>query len=73
GAVRPVPGPEARLAAARAAGCRTVFAPGGTEGVAGIRLVRVRHVREVMAALDRPRAGGARAGREGDHRPGSGP
>jgi DNA repair protein RadA/Sms len=51
GAVRPVPGMEVRLAAARAAGCRTVFAPEGAGSSQGVRVVRVRHVREVLAGL----------------------
>lgn len=50
GAVRPVPGMEVRLAAARAAGIGTVFAPeGGAPG--GVRVVRVGHVRDVLAGL----------------------
>jgi DNA repair protein RadA/Sms len=37
-----------RLAAARAAGIRTVFAPVGTEGVEGLRIVPVRRVNNAL-------------------------
>jgi DNA repair protein RadA/Sms len=37
-----------RLAAARAAGVRTVFAPPGSEPIEGIRIVPVRHVKDAL-------------------------
>ncbi len=46
GLVRSVPGMSQRLAAARAAGCRMVFAPAGTDPRDDIRVVPVRHLRE---------------------------
>lgn len=49
GEVRAAPGMGRRLAAARAAGVRTVFAPEGTQPVEGVRLVPLRHVREAFA------------------------
>jgi DNA repair protein RadA/Sms len=49
GVVRSVPGMAQRLAAARAAGCRQVFAPQDAAGLDGVNLKRVRHVREALA------------------------
>lgn len=37
-----------RLAAARVAGIRTVFAPAGTAGAEGLRVVPVRHVKDAL-------------------------
>jgi DNA repair protein RadA/Sms len=49
GAVRPAPAMAQRLAAARAAGCSTVFAAEGGSGAPdGVTVVRVRHVREAV-------------------------
>jgi len=49
GQVRPASAPSARLAAARAAGCRVAFVPSGTSATApGVRLVPVRHVSEAL-------------------------
>jgi DNA repair protein RadA/Sms len=51
GQVRPAPGMASRLAAARAAGIRTVFAASEGRGGArqeGVQVVAVRHVREAL-------------------------
>ena len=59
GLLRPAPAMAQRLAAARAAGIRTVFAPTSAAGqrpVDGIRLVPVRHLRDglqwMLGAVD---------------------
>jgi DNA repair protein RadA/Sms len=49
GTVRPVPGAERRLAAAAAAGARTVFLAGEGSPPEGLRLVRVSHVRDALS------------------------
>ena len=49
GQVRAAPGMEQRIAAARAAGCSTVFAPDGPpDGIDGLRVVTVGHVAEAL-------------------------
>ena len=48
GIVRSAGSAAQRLAAARASGIRTVFAPAGTDPVDGMRLVPVRHLREAL-------------------------
>lgn len=49
GQVRPAPGIEQRVAAARAAGCTVVFAPSGSvDAPGGVRLVTVGHVAEAL-------------------------
>ena len=50
GLVRPAPAMAQRLAAARAVGCRTVFAPAGHGAPApqGLRIVPVRTVRDAL-------------------------
>jgi DNA repair protein RadA/Sms len=48
GLVRTPPAMSTRLAAARAAGIRTVFAPGEGGEADGVRLVPVRHVRDAL-------------------------
>ena len=63
GAVRPVPDPARRLAAAAAAGARTVFLAGEASAPPELRLVRVRHVREALAWARRRDTRGA-PGRE---------
>jgi DNA repair protein RadA/Sms len=55
GAVRPPANVSARLAAAAAAGIRTVYAAVSTGGPDGLRVVRVRRLREALAWLDRER------------------
>jgi DNA repair protein RadA/Sms len=62
GEVRASAGLQQRIAAARAAGITTVVAAGRSGEVDGVRVERVRHVREAVrwAAED-----GARDGREG--------
>ena len=55
GLVRPAPGMAQRLAAARAAGCTTVFAPRGESiELEGLRLVPVSQVAEALAWARRP-------------------
>ena len=58
GLVRPAPGLPQRLAAARAAGIRTVFAAGEAPPSEGVRIAPVRHLRDALtwAAVrtDRP-------------------
>lgn len=49
GLVRPAPAMGQRLAAARAAGVVTVFAPPGDDLLEGVRAVPVRHVHEALA------------------------
>jgi DNA repair protein RadA/Sms len=49
GAVRPVPNPGSRLAAAAAAGARTVYLAGEASPPPGIGVVRVHHVRDAVA------------------------
>jgi DNA repair protein RadA/Sms len=49
GAVRPAAGMERRLAAAAAVGARTVFLAGEASPPPGIRVTRVRHVRDALA------------------------
>ncbi len=48
GLVRPAPAMASRLAAARAAGVRTVYAAEGAVVDEGVRVVPVRHVREAL-------------------------
>lgn len=48
GLVRHGPAIGQRLMAARTAGARTVFAPVATEPLDGVRIVRVRHVKEAL-------------------------
>jgi DNA repair protein RadA/Sms len=49
GQVRPAPGAEQRLAAARAAGCTTVVAPAGRyDGVPGVGVVEVTNLRDAI-------------------------
>ena len=56
GAVRPPPGLGLRLAAAAAAGVRTVFCSGDAAPPRGVRLVRVRRLEEALSwALSRQR------------------
>jgi DNA repair protein RadA/Sms len=54
GLVRSPPAMGARLAAARAAGVTTVFAPAGDAAVDGIRIAPVRHVADALQWLDGP-------------------
>jgi DNA repair protein RadA/Sms len=49
GVVRPVAGTGRRLAAAAAAGVRTVYLAGDATPPPGVRVVRVRHVRDALA------------------------
>jgi DNA repair protein RadA/Sms len=49
GAVRPVPNPARRLAAAAAAGARTVYMAGEATPPNGVSVARVRHVRDALA------------------------
>jgi DNA repair protein RadA/Sms len=49
GAVRPVPNPARRLAAAAAVGARTVFLAGEANPPPGLRLVGVSHVRDALS------------------------
>jgi DNA repair protein RadA/Sms len=58
GIVRGAGSTAQRLAAARASGIRTVFAPGGTDGVDGIRIVPVRHLSEALTWAAVGRSGG---------------
>jgi len=57
--VRPVGGLGSRMAAAAAAGIGTVFAPTGSSGSSGLRVVQVRRVLEAAAWASRttPRSG----------------
>ena len=48
GLVRPPAGMQLRLAAAKAAGITTVFAPGVRERGGGLRILPVRHLREAL-------------------------
>jgi DNA repair protein RadA/Sms len=49
GQVRPAPGMEQRIGAARAAGCSAVVGPGGPGGsVNGLRVVTVSHIAEAL-------------------------
>lgn len=55
GRVRQVPGLAQRLAAARAAGCTVAYVPEGTEPAPrGLRLVRVRHLRDGVDWMSPP-------------------
>ena len=55
GLVRPAPGMAQRLAAARAAGCSTVFAPRGeATALEGLRIVPVGQVAEALTWARRP-------------------
>ena len=54
GLVRPAPAMAPRLAAARAAGVSTVFAPPGAPSLEGVRVVPVRHVAEGLAWVTSP-------------------
>ncbi|MEP7060420.1 MAG: ATPase domain-containing protein [Actinomycetota bacterium] len=61
GLVRPAPGMAQRLAAARAAGCTTVFAPRGEAGVLeGMQILPVGQVAEALSWARHP--AGTRAG-----------
>jgi DNA repair protein RadA/Sms len=57
GMIRPVPGIETRLSAARAAGVETVILPAGTPEAAGsgskIRTIRAAHVKEALSWANR--------------------
>ncbi len=59
GTVRPGGAIGSRLAAARAAGIRTVFAPVGSSSDQGVRVVPVHHLKEALTWAARPPAGGA--------------
>ncbi|MDP9302365.1 MAG: hypothetical protein M3P43_15970, partial [Actinomycetota bacterium] len=49
GSLRPAPGMQQRLAAARGAGCTAVFAPGLAEGApAGLTVHTVAHVAQAL-------------------------
>jgi predicted ATP-dependent serine protease len=49
GSLRPAPGMQQRLAAARGAGCTAVFAPGPAEGPpAGLSVHTVTHVTQAL-------------------------
>jgi DNA repair protein RadA/Sms len=61
GLVRPNGAMEQRLAAARAAGIRTVFAPAGTAPAREIRIVPVRHVNNALTWARSPGEAGRRA------------
>jgi DNA repair protein RadA/Sms len=63
GSLRPAAGMHQRLAAARAAGCTTVYATGSDDAVKGVTIRRVRHVAEALgwAIATRPVARPARA------------
>jgi DNA repair protein RadA/Sms len=55
GSLRPAPGMRQRLAAARAAGCSTVFAPASAEAAEAVSIRPVRHVVEALGwALGTP-------------------
>ncbi len=54
GLVRTVPGVDQRLAAAEAAGIRTVLAPSGTDERDGVRVIPVRHVRDALTWVAGP-------------------
>jgi DNA repair protein RadA/Sms len=58
GTVRPGGALGSRLAAARAAGIRTVFAPEGSASDQGVRVVSVRHLKEALTWAARPRSDG---------------
>jgi DNA repair protein RadA/Sms len=62
GLVRPAPAMTQRLQAARAAGCRVVYAPddGRSHGVEGVRTVTVRHLRDALSWALSPAAMGPR-------------
>jgi DNA repair protein RadA/Sms len=57
GAVRPVAGMGPRLAAAAAAGIRTVFCPAGAEALPGVKVVPVRRVADALRWCRRRAAG----------------
>jgi DNA repair protein RadA/Sms len=59
GTIRPAGALGSRLAAARAAGIRTVIAPEGSGSDQGVRVVPVRHLKEALTWAGRPRAGGS--------------
>jgi DNA repair protein RadA/Sms len=63
GLVRPERAMSSRLASARAAGVRTVYAPAGTEPVTGVRIVGVRHVKEALTWASTSGASGQRGSR----------
>jgi DNA repair protein RadA/Sms len=56
GLVRPAPAMAQRLAAARVAGCVTVYSAGDHSSPEGVRVVPVRHVRDALAWISRPRS-----------------
>ncbi|MEX0755409.1 MAG: AAA family ATPase [Actinomycetota bacterium] len=49
GQVRPAPGLSQRLAAARAAGCATVYAAGGSEPLEGLRVIPVTRLLDALS------------------------
>jgi DNA repair protein RadA/Sms len=53
GSLRPGPNPGARMAAAAAAGIRTVFCAGDAEPPDGVRIVRVRRLEEALRWVGR--------------------
>jgi DNA repair protein RadA/Sms len=57
GAVRPPRGLGLRLAAAAAAGVRTVYCPGDHDPPGGVRVVRVRRLGEALTWARKPRSG----------------
>jgi DNA repair protein RadA/Sms len=61
GQIRPVAGMPQRLAAARAAGCRTVFAPAGADARTGVRTVPVQHLAQALTWCAGISAGGPRS------------
>ncbi|MGH2766876.1 MAG: S16 family serine protease, partial [Actinomycetota bacterium] len=61
GAVRPPPGLGLRLAAAAAAGIRTVFCAGDADPPQGVRVVRVRRLGDALSWA----GAGGRSGRRG--------
>jgi DNA repair protein RadA/Sms len=69
GTVRPAPNMGARLAAASAAGIRTVFAPRATDPPAGVRLVPVRRLAEALSWMRSE--GRSVSGRAGGRSPGA--
>ncbi len=72
GLVRPAPGLDHRIAAARAAGRTVVFTPGDRASEEGVRVVPVRHVRDALKWAKAGSARSARANRPRAPEPGSG-
>src|SRR6266581_4881541 len=64
GQVRPAPGMPQRLAAAKGAGVRTVFAAGSPKSEEGLRVVSVRHVADALGWAGTGGRDRARMGRE---------